>query len=328
MNRQARKRRFLLEAYNENLINYANSQQQAIAEPIGELNVLIQEPVYVCPLCLKPFKGMAALAAKPPSLTLEHNPPKHLGGKANILTCIHCNSSYGGKSDHKIGKDLKTGRFLDKEPDAAFPAFAQIGESYMPSELRRIGDNTIGVVIDERINHFVAQRFITAFQDGNFDGIKIRLGMPEPDELNLACLKIAHLDAFRFFGYSYLLSSSGQFIVKTLRDKTKAIPAYGLMQMNPPPPLDGLHFATIEEFRFFMVVFTIKGKVTSRMGVLLPGHGEDGLNEYLRFQKPAMSSHQVTVTRLNDHALPLKPPPSNRYKWLWEQCLRGELPGR
>lgn len=328
MNRQERKRRFLLEAYSENLINFANSEQKAIAEPIGDKKVLIQEPVYICPLCLTPFKGIVALAAKPPSLTLEHNPPEHLGGKANLLTCTSCNNSHGGKTDHKIGTDLEKGRFFDREPNSSLTIRAQIGKSHMRSKMIRLNEDTIGIVIDERINDHVAGKFVAAFQEGNFSDIKLYPELPEDDDLNLACLKIAHLDAFRFFGYSYLISSNGRFIVNTLRNKTKPIPAYGLMHMNPPPPLDGLHFATIEDLRFFMVVFTVKSKTTTRMGVLLPGHGEEGLTEYLKFQKPAMSSHQVTVTRLNDHALPLKPPPSNRYKWLWEQCLSGDLPSR
>ena len=50
-----------------------------------------------CPICLTSFTRDAV--AQGQNVTLEHAPPKTLGGSEMCLTCTTCNSSAGGKLD-------------------------------------------------------------------------------------------------------------------------------------------------------------------------------------------------------------------------------------
>lgn len=59
---------------------------------------------YACPCCLRVYPR-AAVTAK--VLTVEHVPPKALGGLPMLLTCADCNSSSGTKFDsHALQKEI------------------------------------------------------------------------------------------------------------------------------------------------------------------------------------------------------------------------------
>lgn len=76
---------------------------------VSELNKLIEmglyncdRETYLCPICLQKFS-----LKQLDNLTLEDNPPKSVGGKANILTCKKCNNDCGGKFDWALKEVLK-----------------------------------------------------------------------------------------------------------------------------------------------------------------------------------------------------------------------------
>ena len=52
--------------------------------------------LYVCPICAKGYDRHQLEAG---TLTLEHVPPKSLGGKGIVLTCKNCNSTAGHSVD-------------------------------------------------------------------------------------------------------------------------------------------------------------------------------------------------------------------------------------
>src|SRR5437867_4136068 len=51
---------------------------------------------YVCPLCLNAFRFDALADGR---LTVEHVPPRRLGGRGLLLTCARCNSWAGTAMD-------------------------------------------------------------------------------------------------------------------------------------------------------------------------------------------------------------------------------------
>jgi HNH endonuclease len=55
-----------------------------------------EEPIYPCPICLKPLT-VAALAEG--QLSSEHVPPECVGGRDLVLTCRRCNNQAGTKLD-------------------------------------------------------------------------------------------------------------------------------------------------------------------------------------------------------------------------------------
>ncbi len=58
--------------------------------------VYLTEKLYPCPICLQLFT-VDGLTAK--SLTVEHVPPKSVGGNELLLTCASCNNIAGAKLD-------------------------------------------------------------------------------------------------------------------------------------------------------------------------------------------------------------------------------------
>jgi len=200
-----------------------------------------------------------------------------------------------------------------------------VGDSYMPSKLIRINDNNVELRIDENVNEFVTRKVKKAFEARAFENMRIRIPRNKPHLSNLGCLKIAHLEAFRYFGYSYLLTDNGAFIVDKIKTQNLHIPAHDVVLLNPLPAPDGLYYAGIDAFRSFLVVFTLKTPEVVRVGVLIPGHGKEALDEYLKFQLQSGSAHTVEFSLEKTYALPLSPPPANRYEWLWKECQKREV---
>ncbi len=62
-----------------------------------------------CPLCFTEFTRAQAGAGR--TVTLEHVPPRALGGKARCLTCKQCNAAAGGLVDRIAAFGAKTDRF-------------------------------------------------------------------------------------------------------------------------------------------------------------------------------------------------------------------------
>ena len=59
-----------------------------------------------CPICFAPFTRDEALAGR--KITLEHVPPKSIGGQVRCLTCQQCNAG--------AGRDIDQAAALDRQP--------------------------------------------------------------------------------------------------------------------------------------------------------------------------------------------------------------------
>jgi hypothetical protein len=90
----------------------------------GRPDITIEEEIYACPLCSKLF-GRSNLT----DLTLEHVPPKALGGRISLLTCKNCNSSHGHSLDSHLVKRVLANRLLKLNPGASSNVRYRINES-------------------------------------------------------------------------------------------------------------------------------------------------------------------------------------------------------
>lgn len=66
--------------------------------------------LYVCPLCLRAFDKEAVCDGQ---LTIEHVPPKRLGGRGILLTCKQCNSFSGHALDAAVSQREEQRRFAE-----------------------------------------------------------------------------------------------------------------------------------------------------------------------------------------------------------------------
>jgi hypothetical protein len=73
----------------------------------ASLHFKADQDVYICPLCGRGFLIQAVIDG---TLTLEHVPPKSLGGKPLVLTCKDCNNDSGHSIDSAaaLRKDMES----------------------------------------------------------------------------------------------------------------------------------------------------------------------------------------------------------------------------
>ena len=97
---------------------------------------------YLCPLCLVSFSD-----DRINSLTCEHVPPKAVGGKELVLTCIDCNSEAGGKDgvDTHAKMEQNVHDFLKGKSETPLPVKLSAGdltinaETHFNKELKILG---------------------------------------------------------------------------------------------------------------------------------------------------------------------------------------------
>lgn len=152
---------------------------------------------YVCPLCLSGFE-------EEDLLTLEHVPPKSVGGKPICLTCRQCNSSAGHSVDAAVFRESVSSSFL---ASGAGPVRATLAA----------GDAVVNVVV-ERDESGTNMRIVGKASDPT-NVAKLRTYLEASDETTLRLthrggytrreaeigyLKSAYLVTFAKFGYRYV----------------------------------------------------------------------------------------------------------------------------
>ena|ERR1700733_3645501 len=106
------------------------------------------EPTYPCPICLTPF---TVEALKDKRLSVEHVPPKSVGGRELLLTCTLCNNSSGTKldADAKTKEDVR--RAMAGLSDRPHRIRAMIGGLPVNGELHT-SQGTYALKIPRKIN--------------------------------------------------------------------------------------------------------------------------------------------------------------------------------
>jgi hypothetical protein len=164
--------------------------------------------IYICPICSCYFNLDDLHNGK---LTLEHDPPSSVGGKAIALTCSHCNNKSGHTIDVAInnrhslfdlasrktgiikgklilgGEEINVG-FKWKEGQLEIRTHEKINN---PISFKRFSEHLNGTVINN------------TWEGQNFD---LKVTLPYNERLaEVGDLKSAFLVALSKFGYRYAL---------------------------------------------------------------------------------------------------------------------------
>ncbi|SRR6266487_863343 len=83
------------------------------------------EEWYLCPLCLDVMLTVEELGTK--ELTVEHVPPKVLGGRELVLTCKTCNNRAGSKFDAEADKQQRLSQLVSGQSEQPETAALTIG---------------------------------------------------------------------------------------------------------------------------------------------------------------------------------------------------------
>jgi hypothetical protein len=229
-----------------------SAQQRAALFDRGAtaVSLLLSElkDLYACPLCGQLFDDPMS-----PDLTLEHVPPRQLGGRRITLTCRDCNSTSG----HNLDAQMQT-----LEEWFEFAA----GQTRRPLRTRlKFGDALVNVDVEHqadgfkflglpKLNHPASQQAwvdeLNRLVDSDlFDGYRFGVEFVRklrPRRAYVGWLRAAYLAAFAALGYSYAfrpalskirrqIASPDEVLISTFSVTTANVPPANSMSLVTAP---------------------------------------------------------------------------------------------
>ena len=218
----------------------------------------VNEEVYACPLCGSVFDISALTSDLTASqfLTLEHAPPKSMGGKAIALTCNRCNNSAGSKTDHHLptmrGFEGRVKGFLRRTSAGDGEVRLKAGRAEVRATLVIDNGITDFRVLGHNNDPKMVALFLDEMQENQPGGsFKITfISRATRSGVARAYVKSAFLVAFAKLGYSFALNDS----VTWLREAIILDSGFDFGQMVLPESMQlaqGIYF--VQNAQFFVV---------------------------------------------------------------------------
>ena len=172
------------------------------------LQNMFSEPFagYICPIC---FNGYTFEDIKKGILTLEHVPPRSIGGKGLVLTCKSCNSIAGYSIDRALNDKNKIDNFLISSNENKRARLEAFGERI--NIVTQNSDSSLKFTISKNINDpKIVKEFEKKLVSNNYKfDFKLTPSITYNSwHMKVGYLKSAFLLAFVKFGYSYALGNS------------------------------------------------------------------------------------------------------------------------
>jgi len=282
------------------------SQYAANLGILKRRGVLSIEPdvtdVFICPLCYEIFPRDALTEGD--NLSLEHVPPKAVGGK-NIgctLTCKQCNNEAGRVLDSALKRKLEIDDFQARIPGAKLNVQYSPGDGlWLPATVYANGKDSIRVenLLHPRRSSPSDRQRASELLEAGVDDFKMMHRQPGGHRIGIALLRIAYLYAFRVLGYGLILHPAVQQIQAQLRAPTEDIIPSAWMFPGDllPETRRGLNIIRRPlELRSFVVSFdllTPQQQIKS-YAVILPIPSDWGLGVYDEFKKRAGNTELVS----------------------------------
>jgi hypothetical protein len=232
---------------------------------------------YACPICSVLFGREHLLNGE---LTVEHVPPKSLGGRGILLTCRDCNNraGYSYEAAVKGRADLvKQIEGFHKNDDDVGPVKIRLGEVPLNAHLKKLGgrfDLNLQAKHNNptAVNHFWHR--VRSMSSG--DRFQITLSASyDKSQARLSDLKSAFLICTANFGYTFALSSNLKFIRSQLLSGQETdyvvryIPAPDIPENSIFADLD--HKVILVRFRWKAVPLPLPTLPTNRFLELVSG---------------------------------------------------------
>jgi hypothetical protein len=258
--------------------------------------VLGTRDCYVCPLCTRTFTKQDLDSGL---LTLEHVPPRSLGGKAIALTCRTCNNAAGSSLDAEIYKRHEQRRFaqmiVGRDINYKGRAKLKVGEDDVHVEVSRTPDNQVTFNIIGSSNDPAAVLRVNDYLDGlsksgNAEGTQFRitsLVRYHHRRSQIGYLRAAYLVAFASLGYKYALSTALDGVRDQIHEP-KSESLHGWMLEITTPDLPEFLFLVMESPNSLLVKF-------GTTGVFLP-RPEDNENLYAKLRSEHSPNDLLNVS--------------------------------
>ncbi len=289
---------FLFNRYARNLTDVKNALHPRLRiEPDAD-------DIFICPLCFDKYFTREALEWDD-VLTLEHVPPKSVGGHVQTLTCQACNNKSGGsKLDSQLALKLSYEDIVSGRSEEPLNAIATLNDQIrLPVEVYREDNGNLFITPPAKIRS-KSKPQVDAFTESFMSGpkkIDFQFKLFSSTRANWAILRSAYLWAFSLFGYGFLINANLQAIRGQINYPTEQVlPTPGIIREDFPNEMLGTNIiSSPEEARSYLVVFDIfsRNKTKTRYGVFLPSPNRPGLSLYMW-----LNEHQGTsVTYQIEH---------------------------
>jgi hypothetical protein len=306
MNRTLKKKKKIFELYSQNL-KWIKEKTNAKFKKQFEYGVL-------CPLCLEVFLESDLVASKNNYLTLEHNPPKSLGGKDNILTCKECNNKSGHKTDVELLTYILESEFKNFRPNSKHRTKLVNKEGAKVTADLSFDDKgkmTLNLQ-DKYSNPKDFKKFIDSEERGvfpiegeigKFATKQLNFTMKLPDKGNMrlasiALLKVGYLLGFEKYGHIFLFNQNLDKIREQILNPEKEIitDPFWVNYEFPEMYLGVNILNKPTELNCFLNTFLLKTKSRNgQISIAFPGYNKEDSKIYERIKKILCSKKEGTV---------------------------------
>jgi len=246
--------------------------------------------LYFCPLCKGAFSQEALASGE---LTLEHIPPKSVGGRALALTCKPCNNTAGHRVDAALHRRAQVDAFsellLQGVGEGPFRAVLGIAGERVNVDVTREESGTTVLCIHPHINSPEVLQRITQHLEitSTFGDFTIHSrDRYHRRTAQVGELRAAYLAAFAFFGYRYAFHRRLDPVREQIhRPDERIIHAWtlGLHDSEPRRAIflvEALHAVVIQLGQTGILLPWLEDPVEEFYGAL---HSRYSQNEHIRF---------------------------------------------
>ncbi|MDB5198067.1 MAG: hypothetical protein JWO92_30 [Chitinophagaceae bacterium] len=182
---------------------------------------------YVCPLCLKSiFYTENIVRHFTDNFSLDHFPPKNVGGKQKMMICKKCNNTAGYSYENSLKDRVIREAYNRKINNIEVSAKTNIenvkGWLHGAVSITDTGD-TVFRLTDKAKNRIPPLTMKQNETNNGGKGFKMNITISEIDKKKAtkALLKTAYLYCFDYWGYEFVFSFAGKLLRDVLNDIAK-----------------------------------------------------------------------------------------------------------
>lgn len=290
---------------------------------------------YLCPLCLEKYIVLHGNDLNlNTEFSLDHIPPKSIGGTLMLITCKKCNNdagkyeaelefklNYGSFCERHIDSEIGNTKFKISGVEGNYKSFLKVSEDGMP------------------IIHFPTNAKETPYLNNwlnnldNMDNWSVTFTIPTPNDKNTvkALLKSAYLISFFYWGYEFAYSKNGDFIRKVLNDKEEYpmnnpviwCNKHSLKSETDLPFGIGIIESPVELQSYYVNIPIEKNGTTYIAIILIPNPTEEGWGK-LKDINSYLINNNLKEVRFKP-LFPSLPKVTNGYNSIWESFINKKI---
>jgi hypothetical protein len=261
-----------------------------------DVTFITPHSLYICPLCLRSyFTELQNGVSGNSEFSLEHIPPKSVGGNFKLITCKKCNNK-SGEYEAELLKLLEFGSVPDKKYNSILPKLTVqrkgSNEALKGSVQSKDGVTNVFFNANEKEHNPILQNFLRELHEGRIVKVTVKVPMLDLKKIQKALLKSAYLICFAWWGYDFVCSKNGGMIRQVLNDEIDyptIVPTIWLDTNRDSLPESVGILIKHEKKEAFVVTMRIKnGAQNCTATILIPNPTESGwenLRELDEFMK-------------------------------------------